>query len=59
MNCFKFMFVCVACWILLAGCKGTGILLMPSKDDPVNSKVQCSSEFFKRLLDRLIRKVQS
>lgn len=45
MNSLKFMFLSVSCCILLVGCKGTGILLMPSKDDPVNSKVQCSSEF--------------
>ena len=45
MNSLKFMFLCVSCCVLLTGCKGTGILLMPSKDDPVNSKVQCSSEF--------------
>jgi len=39
------MFLCVSCSIFLVGCKGTGILLMPSKEDPVNSKLKCSSAF--------------
>ncbi|MFA7184054.1 MAG: hypothetical protein WC082_04135 [Victivallales bacterium] len=31
--------------ILLSGCKGTGILMMPSKDDIINSKLKSSSAF--------------
>ncbi|MDD5599899.1 MAG: hypothetical protein PHV82_18290 [Victivallaceae bacterium] len=31
--------------ILLSGCKGTGILLVPSKDDVINSKLRSSSAF--------------
>ena len=45
MNCFKLIFLCMSCCILLSGCKGTGILMMPSKDDPVNNKFKCSSAF--------------
>lgn len=45
MNCFKFMFLCISCWVLLTGCKGTGILMMPSKEDPVNVKYKCSNAF--------------
>ncbi len=45
MKCLKFMLLCVSCCILLTGCKGTGILLIPSKDDPVNNKFKCSSAF--------------
>jgi len=45
MNYFKLMLLCISCVILLVGCNGTGILMMPSKDDPVNKKFQCSSSF--------------
>ncbi len=41
----KILFLCVSCCIFLVGCKGTGILLMPSKDDSVNEKFVCSSAF--------------
>ena len=56
MNSLKFMFFCVSCCILLAGCKGTGILLMPSKDDPVNNKYKCSSAFLHGSWDGLYEK---
>ena len=45
MNCFKFILLYVSCCVLLVGCKGTGILMMPSKDNPFNSKFKCSSAF--------------
>ena len=45
MQCFKLILLCMSCCILLSGCKGTGILMMPSKDDPVNNKFKCSSTF--------------
>ena len=56
MNCLKFMFLSVSCGVLLAGCKGTGILLMPSKDDPVNNKYKCSSAFLHGSWDGLYEK---
>lgn len=42
MNYLKLLFLCCLFW---GGCKGTGILMMPSKDDIVNSKLKCSSTF--------------
>lgn len=45
MKYFKLMLLCMSCCILLFGCKGTGILMMPSKDDAINKKFKCSSAF--------------
>jgi hypothetical protein len=45
MNCFKLIFLCISCCIFLGGCKGTGILMMPSQGDAINKKFKCSSAF--------------
>ena len=45
MNYLRLMFLCAVCGIVLIGCKGTGILMVPSKNELVNQKFKCSSAF--------------
>ena len=45
MNYLKAVFLCISCCIILSGCQGTGILLMPSEDASVGDKFKCSSAF--------------
>ena len=47
MSFLRLTLMCLFCCVLLAGCKGTGVLLMPVKDDALEKEHRCSPVFMK------------